>query len=179
MKQLIFVALLLVPLTGLVAQEVPAQEVPRVFGALGAMIGMATGGSLGAGLGGGRRAGLGSGVGFFAGGGLGIALVGTKRFIEGRELTVLDFYQFIEGDGSWAFFPFVAGAVLLGAPLGTIIGGGGAKEVALGFVGNIVGSSVGYFVGDGIGRLLSVGFLPQGGGYVAARFEFGRWRNDS
>ena len=48
MKQLIFVALLLVPLTGLVAQEVPAQEVPRVFGALGAMIGMATGGSLAA-----------------------------------------------------------------------------------------------------------------------------------
>ena len=167
MKQFLFVALLLVPLTGLAAQEVP-----RVFGAVGAITGITTGGSLGAGLGGGRRAGLGSGVGFFVGGGLCTALVGTNRFIQGREPTVSDLYQFEEE--SWVFFPFVAGAVLLGAPLGTIIGGGGTKGVALGFAGNIVGWSVGYFVGDGIGRLLSVGFWPHGGGYVAARFEFGR-----
>ena len=140
-------------------------------------MGMAIGGSLGAGLGGGRDAGLGSGIGFFAVGGLAATLVGIKRFREGRELKGSDFYDFIEGRDSWAFFPFVAGAILLGAPLGTIIGSGGAKDVALGFVGNIVGWVVGgslVILGEGMGRQLSVGSLPDGGGYVAARFEFGK-----
>ena len=48
--------------------------------------------------------------------------------------------------------------------------------MALGFVGNIVGWAVGGSVGEGIGRQFSVGSLPDGGGYVAARFEFGNPR---
>ena len=63
---------------------------------------------------------------------------------------------------------------MLGAPLGTILRGGDAKDVVLGFVGNLVGGVVGYNVGDGIGRHLSMSSLPDGGGYVAARFEFGK-----
>lgn len=38
MKRILFVVLLLVPLTGLAAQEVPAQEVPSVFTGLGPKI---------------------------------------------------------------------------------------------------------------------------------------------
>ena len=169
MKRFLVVAILLASLT-----DLGAQEATWAFGGVGGCMGMAIGGSLGAGLGGGRDAGLGSGIGFFAVGGLAATLAGIKRFREGRELKGSDLYDFIEGRDSWAFFPFVGGAVLLGAPLGTILRGGDAKDVVLGFVGNLVGGVVGYNVGDGIGRHLSMSSLPDGGGYVAARFEFGK-----
>ena len=164
MKRFLVVAILLASLTC-------QADSGHGWMAAGAITGMATGGSVGAGLSGGKRAGLGSGIGFLAGGGLGWAMSGGAF--------ITDDTAEEHGHEAEAFLPIMAGSLLLGAPLGTILGGGGPKDVALGFVGNLVGWVVGgslVILGEGMGRQLSVGSLPDGGGYVAARFEFGNPR---
>ena len=173
MKRFLVVAILLASLT---CQADPDHAL--MYAA--ATTGMATGGSIGAGLSGGWRAGLGSGIGYLAGNGLG-------WIMSGGGAVITDDTAEEHGHEVDSFLPSLAGSVLLGAPLGTILGGGGPKDVKLGFVGNMVGWFVGGSAALILGRPLqqppgssprqfSVGSLPDGGGYAAVRFNFGQHR---